>query len=348
MKLIPYSLDILNQEYCRGWCYKRYQKNKPVTIRFYRGKNQVAEVICNQPRTDLRDLGLHPTGNCGFEVKFPQLSESQLQLPLSIKADNQIFSLTRLNPEKIPAVTRQQSQPVFFMHIPKTAGTTFNATVEPLFRETDVAIHIESRPEIKWHDLAEKQYVSGHLTLDKICALYGGHDLPRLVSIIRHPLPHLHSHFAWVKGLGVKKVQSLYDDHPECIRVLSDRFNQIDLNDQNLLHDVVNNLKGFELEFFDNLQTRYFLDYPVERVQQRDLERALENVEKFDLVGTTEQFPDFLTEFLKMSGINYQPERKRRNSSILKPLFDIEDPEVQKIIDPLIRFDLLLYQKIAG
>ena len=348
MKLIPYSLDVLNQEYCRGWCYKRYNKQKPVTISFYRGANQIAQVVCDKPRTDLKELGLHPTGDCGFEVRFNGIPKSLLQQPLTIKVDKQLLPLARFSPERVPAVARELEQPVFFMHIPKTAGTTLNASVEPLFCETDVAIHIESRPNVQFSEVENKQYTSGHLTLERIQSLYGDHTLPRLVSIIRHPHAHLHSHFSWVKGLAIKKVQSLYQDHPECIQILSDQLNQIDLNDLESLQQIVDNLEGFELEFFDNLQTRYFLDYSVARVQEEDFRRAVENIEKFDLIGTTEQFPEFLSQFLKLSKIDHIPERKKRNSSILTPLFNIQDNRVQEIIDPLIRYDLMLYETITG
>jgi len=346
MKLIPYSFDILNRHCCIGWCYNRLLKSRPVTISFYRGDRLIGSVRCDDFRRDLLGLKLHPTGLCGFSIEFEPTPAKYDQEPLIVRVNGYPFPLHVVPASHIVVSIDHLAKTFFFMHIPKTAGTSFNNFMLPRFNQVQTAIHIESLELNQQKALAQRHYVSGHLTLCQIREIYGDLDQIDLHTILRQPYQQLHSHLAWVKAIADQKAISLFSDHTTRVQNLSLKLNGLDLRKHDELKQLVTGLKGFELEFFDNLQTRYFLDYQVERVTQSDLDCALNNTIQFRTIGFTEEFAPYTRKICAIYNLGFTDQNTSYNATNIKPLFDLNDHTVKEILQPLVQFDLALYQSI--
>ena len=110
----------------------------------------------------------------------------------------------------------------------------------------------------------------------------------------------------------------------------------------------VDELDGFQIDFFDNIQTRYFLDYRPDRVGAQDLENALFNVKQFTTVGVTERYQDYVKKFCGCYGLAYRTPTTIHNPAKVEKLFDAEDPEIREAIDPLVMYDKALYKNISA
>ena len=47
IKTILYSIDIINREYCSGWCFHRLFRNAPVRLSFYQDDKLIASGIAD-------------------------------------------------------------------------------------------------------------------------------------------------------------------------------------------------------------------------------------------------------------------------------------------------------------
>lgn len=344
LHFIKHAVDIVNQQRITGWCYSALLKNMPVILQVFAGREKLGEIVADDFRQDLKDLGLHPTGRCGFRYYFPADFSPKPGQTIRLVPKRGIKTLERYVYEDLPQVNdRNSGKGIVFMHIPKTAGTSFNANVRRFFPEDKSIIHIEAVKEDI--DPAAYQYIAGHYIFGQLQEKFPA-DKFSYYSIIREPYSHLHSHLNWIRGIGSEISSGFFGKHPDVIRELAVRLNANDIDIESLLAELVANLKGFELDFFDNIQTRYFLKSRIERVGDQDLREALEHSRMFEAVGLTEAYDEFSRTFCEKNGISYVEQAKTFNRSKHRPLYDHREEKMKQLVHPLIKYDLQLYEQI--
>ena len=168
-----------------------------------------------------------------------------------------------------------------------------------------------------------------------------------LITVLRDPYRQLHSHLVWIKRIGANRSSGFFLKHAECIRDLAVQLNETDLTSNNSLKVFVEQIEGFGLDFFDNIQTRYFLDYRPEKVSPGDLDNAINNTKLFALIGTAETLDDFIDRFCARYGVIKASQPRSYNRLARHKLFDYDDKAVQSILTPLVETDMQLRDIIA-
>ena len=215
---------------------------------------------------------------------------------------------------------------LIFVHIPKTAGTTFAAILERNFRPSSIVSVYPNFgiSEAELRDLPDDkrrtmECVKGHFD-------YGIHrhlGRPfRYVTFLRHP---------------VEQVRS--------------RYNHMRSSRSHPLHHLAR--QGISLEEFvrispDNYQARTLAGIEPGQgniaLTERDLERIKANVEDhFALVGIAERFDDSLIlarRSLGLEHVRYVSRNVRRRPGEAPPLSD----STRRIVEDHARFDLALYR----
>jgi hypothetical protein len=64
-------LDSLGPEWITGWAFSRDDPEVPVEIEFEFESGPWVHGRADEPRGDLKDAGVHPTGRCGFRIELP-------------------------------------------------------------------------------------------------------------------------------------------------------------------------------------------------------------------------------------------------------------------------------------
>lgn len=347
-KITPYYVDILNREYASGWCFHRLFRNSPAKIEFRQSGKRVGEAKCSLMREDLKDQGLHPTGCCGFECIFPEPLDHRSGVPLTVHINNGRIPVVEYGPEQMLEVFKPDANPIFFMHIPKTAGTSFNNYIRQYFGYGMSHTHIQTTPLERQQEMARtSHFLSGHITLEHIPTIFSDRSGVHRHTIVRQPLKQLHSHIGWVKGIALDPNGDFYRKHHSLVQQMGRDLFQTDLSNPENLKLLVENLDGFQIDFFDNIQTRYFLDYRPDRVSQADCDQAIANISRFKTIGLTESFNQYTGEFCDFYGIEQKPITSVHNPSKVTPLFDINQSTVQESLAPLVQFDLQLYDEIV-
>ncbi len=345
-KLYRWSVDRLNGRFISGWCYHRLFKDRPVSITISVDGTVVGRCTSDGYRPDLVEKGLHSSGICGFDCSFPADFDPGNYQRLMLYADDYASPLTSIDCNTIEILRPRLSSPICFMHIPKTAGSSFNAFARRCFSADRFKTHIE-RVDIdrRCQAALRARYLSGHLRLYELTELIERHGYI-CFAIMREPYSHLHSHINYVRGVAPGSlIEHHYAfQHNETIKALSIRLNRINFADLAQITGFVHGLRDYQLDFFDNMQTRYFLDYRPDRVGQDDFERACENISRFASVGLTESYDRFIDEFCRFIGVEGLNQTLRSNKSKEYRLFDLAVPSVRKALWPLVQYDCELYE----
>ncbi|MGI9537584.1 MAG: hypothetical protein ACR2PB_10960 [Desulfocapsaceae bacterium] len=349
-KLYRFSIDRLNGRFISGWSFNRFAKSRPVSIVAAADEKVLGRFTNNGYRADLVEKNLHPSGVCGFDFSFPPEFDPRAFGKFHLYFDSFKTPVATVDCSEIEILQPQLSTPICFMHIPKTAGTSFNSFARSCFAGDRFFTHIERLEESELRGGVDRAlYLAGHLPLYQLGRLV---DLSSydLISIIREPFAHLHSHLNYVRGVRPgSRLEIHYGfHHNETVKALSDELNQVDFSDLEEVNGFVGGLHDYQNDFFDNIQTRYFLDYRPERVEKQDLQRACENISNFSSVGLTEAYNHFKKQFCHSIGVAPGEQKLQSNKSEYYQLLDLADPKVKAALQPLVNYDLKLYEFVSA
>ncbi|MEJ2177565.1 MAG: hypothetical protein P8Y12_06360 [Gammaproteobacteria bacterium] len=345
-RLLLHHIDVINEEYISGWCFHRIIPRHSLRLEFQLGTEPIGHTFCNKARDDVQRAGLHATGSCGFEFIFPRHLDLSGDGEFRATCFNGLIPVFKIAIKSVRSVLRPE-RPVFFVHIPKTAGTSFNNHVHPWFGYGKWHSHIEVLDLATQRKLINPgHYIAGHIPLYKLREIEPDFSKLDLHTIFRHPIDQLHSHLAWLKGIGTNPDSGFFKTHQPVIQELSLRMQGAELNYASGVEKFIASMEGFQFEFFDNIQTRYLLDSRPARVSNADLNRAFDNLSAFKTFGTTEHYQDYLDLCARYYQQKTSIQSTRHNPAKVAALFDKTDPSILHAIDPLICYDNRLYQHI--
>jgi hypothetical protein len=356
------AIDRVNANYLSGWCFHRFRPDQPVRLQCRLKGRVVAETIADRFREDLPALGIHRSGRCGFELLFnPETAGGDRQV-LEIIVPGSMPALLRLSLSTLEPVGigglinrlrllrpgRMRGRNIIFMHIPKTAGTSFNTLACSLFKDEGVVAHLELA-ERRRYPLLQKQYryLSGHLPVGiwKDCF-----DLSRAdcFTIVREPYGQLHSHLNWLIGTATTSPDHYFKQQNRVIHDFGRRLAELDFSQPAALQRFVADLDDLGAAFLDNTQTRYFLDSPPRRTGPIDLERARSHCSLFKAIGLTEDYRAFVDRFLTCYELRPPEQKRLLNRTAAPPLYDHTHPEYREVLLPLVNLDRELYRTIQA
>lgn len=343
---VRHSIDVFNNRYIAGWFLHYFKKEQRITLKFVSGGRVIGEVTANLYRKDVELARVHPTGFCGFDFNFPPDVDLTLHKSLDIYIDGQQKPYMRLQTASLPKTVTHIIPPILFMHIPKTAGTSFNSFMR-MHVPFDAALHhIENYSRLQYRQLAkEKKYLAGHLRIEVIKKYFDMAEFD-CYTIVRNPYQHLHSHLNWLKGIAALKGSAFFQRHGRDVQQLAIKISELDFTDMSEVKKFVFGLQGFELDYFDNCQTRYFLDYRPEKVSLGDFKNTLNNVDLFNYIGITDRYERFRSVVSASYDLPEVTLPAAFNKTMHPRLYDCFCEDMKEIFYPLVHADLLLYDTI--
>lgn len=346
--LLRHSIDAFNCRYIAGWIFHSCKRTSPLRLHFVSGSERIGTIVANQLRKDVQHHTIHPSGLCGFDFNFPSGIDLRRNKTLDLYLDNRSRPFKRLSTKSLHAPDSKSLPPILFMHIPKTAGTSFNTFMRMHIQADGVENHIEQFPHDRYTILGmKKNYLAGHLPIGTLKHYF------RLTkfdcfSMVRHPFHHLHSHLNWLRGIAANPRGEFFKQHNKTVQQLALKVRTLDFKNLAQVKNFVISLKAYELDFFDNCQTRYFLDYRPVKVSQSDFQQTVENIALFKHIGLTEQYGRFRDCISALYNLPVVSVPKKLNRAMFPRLYDPESSAFQEIFYPLVHADLLLYEYIRN
>lgn len=210
---------------------------------------------------------------------------------------------------RIPCAPRGQQRPLFFVHIPKTSGSSINALLARAYGEENFVEHLEyALPAIMSGKEPAKAAdgISGHILLS-VWKAYRGTEVYGLATVLRDPWARLVSHVNWVARMmhGEELPQG---KSRHSVAAVARQIARTDFNDRASLEEFVRLCDGLEtFNAFHNLQTRMVLDQGglntvFRRLTQADGARAVANLDLFDVLGICEDQARFAADLAGFLG----------------------------------------------
>lgn len=291
-------------------------------------------VLANKPRADVVKSGLLAFENCGFSASFSDNNISQAHIEILLP----VSPVTHSQPSYI-------NRKLFFLHIPKTAGSSVNDSLQKQLQKVPTYTHIEGIEE-RWQQLLDSRFLSGHITYPVYEKVFSTANFI-LAAFFREPYQHLVSHLNWVRHLSEPEKQDFLLEHPQVIQNISKRLSTLDFTSTDMWALFVKDMKPVQFGLFDNLQVRYLSDVQHgERVNEGHLQQALQRLKNIHLVGIAENFNDSMSLIHQAMGFD-APAEKGVRSNVNSFSYGTKSSEVefQKAVEPLVKFDRILYQQ---
>ncbi len=209
---------------------------------------------------------------------------------------------------------------IFFVHIPKTGGSSFNKFLSTHFigkEHCECYLTVDGQFANPSH-LQELDYISAHMSF----FVFESNSFPRqeyyLTTFIRDPISQLISHLNWVMYIA--------DVSPDFFAAQSSAIQDISLELRSLdlynIDTLVSALKKFH-GLFRNNQSRYF----AKNFEISSQEAVIETMSQLDMIGILERYDESIGQFarlynLKFDGKHREVANKNPNCKVGKDILE--------------------------
>ena len=190
------NVDETDNDRIKGWAKSLISAKASITL-LIRSESNQETINADLYRPDVRRAGEHETGFCGFNFDISDWEDKDIDiLPVGIVSEN---------------IRSRAKYPLFFIHIPKTAGTSFKKAAEQYFGKDAVVKNYgkDSVETTAWIDENMNQPTSLPMLYQRLkdegAAIYTGHihAKPNLnvfpamqtMAFLRNPVDQVVSHY---------------------------------------------------------------------------------------------------------------------------------------------------------
>lgn len=228
---------------------------------------------------------------------------------------------------------------IFFIHVGKTAGTSFNSFLKNNLKGED---HCErylipgtnqfSNPD----HLQTLDFISGHLKLSVFQENNFSKNEYFILAFLRDPISQLISHINWV--MHIHDISpAFFKAHPQHIQNISLELRNADLYNPDIFIEKADKFAGL----FKNNQSRYFIDESL----CTSSGPVIENMLLLDMVGFTEYYKESLEKFIRLNhlGVDATVDIINSNSNYRIDKDILENSTINDFIQEYQAIDLEVY-----
>ncbi len=226
--------------------------------------------------------------------------------------------------------------PLFFMHIPKNAGTSLIYLLANRF-PAEACLFYADRPVSQAQDPNQFQFISGHVALQYLERF---RRRPNVVTFLRHPLDRAMSRYYFTQSFTPEQLQETYRQTGQggsatALRIAEQRLD---------LSDFLRREPELSRAFFSNAQTCYLAGVPNMGDVREYVSQACENLTRCEVIGLAERFEDSVDLLCHRLGWEPFTEIRRRNATPQRLKMNDLDDATQATLTEYLAPDLALYE----
>ncbi len=332
----------VNSKRVSGWAYLNHVDLEGEILDFHVTEIEifidgkpVGKTTANLFRKDIQKNKNHPTGKCGFDLKL----DKEYEIPF-IQKNISVFANGIQIPNKFKQVfvlkkENKNEENFFFIHIPKTAGTSFRLMLYDIFDQKNIFPNLED-------------IQSNNGKYPKIQALKArSKDKQNEIKILSGHFPHSNG------VIFPNKPKHLVFLRKPLNRAVSNLFHLQRLNEK---HKDKSLEEIFEMSYHsvNCLQVRYLANAVGKKnLTQNDLNIAKENLRNCHFLGITERFDESIDAATKVFGWDFPKKRKdnvnhHKNYDLLSDELLLKIKEANKMDEELYNYALELFDQFIA
>lgn len=235
---------------------------------------------------------------------------------------------------------------IFYMHVPKTAGSSVSKMFIDYFG-ADQAIEQCQNPRYRDVDLNSYSFVSGHVAWQQAKNRLSS-DTYRF-TVLRDPVDQLISHLNWVKRLNKPEFKAQFDANRRDVQLVAKSLEDLDISNPLEVSAYLTRAEGKVRELFINNQAMYFLPVHARgpNLGLKEANLAVESLKSFHAIATLESVDSLIRKVSEDNSLDIQNELPSRNVSVSKEEMK-EKGDARELLIRHLQLDELLYQIVRS
>lgn len=243
----------------------------------------------------------------------------------------------------------RKKEKLFFMHIPKTAGSSLNKMLASNFKKRNIQVHAETDRKNNYENIDFKNLdmVSGHIRLYDIIRTFNLNNFLR-ITILRNPYEQLISHINWLRYIGSKPKGKYFKAHTEPIREIALKTREVDFKNTTDVERFISQMPDIGDRLFNNCQTRFLLNKKDPTISVGSSQEAIKTLHYFDVIGTVENMDAFMKKIQEKMGWGKNKKIIKSNTLNNKYKLDKNSEKLRNILKPLFQEDQIVYDQVVS
>lgn len=326
-------LDKITENSVSGWAMDE-TKQESIKVRLIVDEKVVVSTMADIYRGDVLEAGIHSTGNCGFYLQIDDFNLLEHVSTVKVVCGDQNTELEKtrflsgnlLKENRCQEGVNSGDDRFFYIHIPKTAGTSFRVMLYDLFHQREIYPNS--------HELDQSPEYQVYFDLDRLFCLSDKMSMIKLLV----------GHFPFSSG-------SVFGQTPKYLVFLR---NPIDRTLSHLFHikRTIPEYQNKDLEYIVESEINQITNVQVSFLGY-DLESAKSNLSKCSFIGLTDEFDTSILLCEKIFGWNFKKlhkknVRSKNDKTLISPKILEKISECNRQDDSLYKHGKNIFQKLLS